>query len=38
MLLLAANNEYPPINIANKDELVIEGVVTHSIKNHLRQR
>jgi DNA polymerase V len=38
MLLLAANNQYPPINIADKDELVIEGVVTYSIKNHVRQR
>jgi len=37
MLLLAANNEYPPINIADKDELLIEGVVTHSIKCHVRQ-
>lgn len=37
MLLLAANKEYPPINIAGMDELLIEGVVTHSIKRHLQQ-
>ncbi len=37
MLLLAANKEYPAINIAGMDELLIEGVVTHSIKRHLQQ-
>lgn len=35
MLLLSANDNYPPINISNDEELVIEGVVTHSIKAHL---
>ena len=36
-LLLSANDAYPPINVAGKEELLIEGVVTHSIKRHLRQ-
>ncbi len=37
MLLLAANNNYPPIRISSEEALIIEGVVTHSIKRHLRQ-
>ena len=36
--LLSANNEYPPINVDGREDMVIEGVVTHSIKKHLRQR
>ena len=32
--LLSANPEYPPIDIAENMELVIEGVVTHSIRSH----
>ncbi len=35
--LLSANNEYPPIDVAGREDMVIEGVVTHSIKKHLRQ-
>lgn len=38
MLLLSANDSYPPINITDDEELVIEGVVTHSIKRHIRPR
>lgn len=38
MQLLAANRAYAPISIDGRDELVIEGVVTHSIKCHMRQR
>ncbi len=36
-LLLAANDDYPPIRVSGKEELLIEGVVTHNIKCHLRQ-
>lgn len=36
MLLLSANDDYPPIPIDGKEELLIEGVVTHSIKRHVR--
>ena len=32
--LRAANKHYPPIYITEDEDLVIEGVVTHSIKNH----
>ena len=32
--LLSANKDYPPIQIKDAMELVIEGVVTHSIKAH----
>lgn len=35
--LLSANNDYPPIDIDGKEELLIEGVVTYSIKKHLQQ-
>ncbi len=35
--LLSANDEYPPINVDGREDMVIEGVVTHSIKRHLRQ-
>ncbi len=35
--LLSANNSYPPINVADTEDLLIEGVVTHSIKKHCRQ-
>lgn len=34
MQLLAANPDFPPINISEKAELVIEGVVIFSIKQH----
>ncbi len=37
MQLLSANNNYPPINVAGLDDLLIEGIVTHSIKKHLVQ-
>lgn len=33
--LRAANKHYPPIIITEDEDLLIEGVVTHSIKNHL---
>lgn len=35
MRLLSANQSYPPINIDGNEELIIEGVVTHSIKRHI---
>lgn len=35
--LLSANENYPPIKISGKEDLLIEGVVTHSIKKHLVQ-
>lgn len=35
--LLSANDSYPPINVSSKEDLVIEGVVTHSIKKHARK-
>lgn len=38
MQLLSANPDYPPINVAGKQDLLIEGVVTYSIKKHLKQR
>ena len=38
MQLLSANENYPPINVSGKEDLLIEGVVTHSIKKHLQQR
>lgn len=37
MLLLSANDSYPPINISKDEDLIIEGVVTHSIKKHIHQ-
>ena len=36
--LLSANPNYPPIDVAGKEDLLIEGVVTHSIKKHLKSR
>ena len=33
-LLLPANKNYPPIDISDNEQLMIEGVVTHSIKCH----
>lgn len=36
MLLLSANDAYPPIAISGEEALIIEGVVTHSIKRHIR--
>ena len=33
--LLAANPDYPSIDIADKEDLLIEGVVVFSIKKHL---
>ena len=38
MQLLSANENYPPINVSGKEDLLIEGVVTHSIKKHLPKR
>jgi len=32
--LLAANEDFPPISIKGMESLVIEGVVTYSIKTH----
>ena len=37
-LLLSANDAYPPIRVSGKEELLIEGVVSYSIKCHLRQK
>ena len=37
MQLLSANENYPPINVSDKEDLLIEGVVTYSIKKHLLQ-
>ena len=37
MQLLSANDNYPPINVSGKQDLLIEGVVTYSIKKHLIQ-
>jgi len=34
MQLLAANPDFPPIDITDKAELIIEGVVTYNIKQH----
>lgn len=36
MLLLSANDAYPPIPVSDQQDLLIEGVVTHSIKRHIR--
>jgi DNA polymerase V len=35
-LLLSANENFPPIPISGREELLIEGVVTHSIRRHQR--
>jgi len=35
-LLRPANPDYPPIPIGQEEDLVIEGVVTYSIKSHQR--
>ncbi len=35
-LLLSANENFPPIPISGREELIIEGVVTHSIRRHQR--
>jgi DNA polymerase V len=32
--LMSANPDYPPIQFSDMGELVIEGVVTHSIRSH----
>jgi DNA polymerase V len=32
--LLAANPEYPPIEVGGEQELVVWGVVTHSLRDH----
>lgn len=37
MQLLAANPDFPPINITDKAELIIEGTVIHSIKQHRKR-
>jgi len=34
--LLSANDDFPPIDISGREDLVIEGVVTHSIRKHIR--
>ena len=34
--LLSANRRYPPIHLSGQEELIIEGVVTYSIRRHLR--
>lgn len=36
--LLSANDHMPPISIAENSELIIEGVVIHSIRHHARTR
>jgi len=36
--LIAANRHYPPIKIAEYSELIIEGVVIHSIRYHVLSR
>lgn len=36
MQLLSANKAYPPLKIDGNEELIIEGVVTHSIKRHIK--
>lgn len=34
--LLSANPAYPPIDVAGREDLLIEGVVVYSIRRHLR--
>ena len=34
MQFLAANPDFPPINMTDKAELIIEGVFTYNIKQH----
>ncbi len=36
--LIAASRHYPPIKIAEYSELIIEGVVIHSIRYHVLSR
>lgn len=36
--LIAASRHYPPIKIAEYSELIIEGVVIHSIRYHILSR
>lgn len=36
--LLSANDAYPPVNIAGREDLVIEGIVVYSIRRHYRER
>ncbi|BFM18502.1 translesion error-prone DNA polymerase V autoproteolytic subunit [Maricurvus nonylphenolicus] len=36
-LLLPANNAMRPVPIGDNSELIIEGVVIHSIRHHIRQ-
>jgi DNA polymerase V len=36
--LRAANAKMPPVDIADNSELIIEGVVVHSIRHHVRTR
>lgn len=38
MQLLSANENYPPIKVSGTEDLLIEGVVTHSIRKHLTHR
>ena len=33
--LLSANDEYTPIDIKGREDVLIEGVITHSIKRHI---
>ena len=35
MALRSANSEYPSFSIQGLDDLVIEGVVTHTVKRHI---
>ena len=34
--LLSANPDYPPIDVAGREDLLIEGVVVYSIRKHHR--
>ena len=34
-MLLAANDEYAPINIRGHEEAIIEGVIIYSIRSHI---
>jgi len=36
--LIAANRHYPPISIGEYSDLIIEGVVIHSVRYHVLSR
>ena len=36
--LISANKNYPPIHISESSELIVEGVVIHSIRYHVLPR